>query len=158
MGPDEALFREHLASDAYVIGEARGKWQLVGGPDVIVWPNPVFCVQANRRFVPSGKLYLRLDLLHYPQHAPTGCPWNIEANARLDSGQWPKGGGNVSRVFNPAWNPSALYAPCDRVAMGGHDAWQQRFPNWWWKPTFTFIRYLQFVHITLNPNEAEPAT
>lgn len=157
MGPDEALFREHLEADSFQVGLAREKWGLEGGPEKIIWPAPIFWVQSHKRFVTAGRLYLQLNLSNYPQQAPTGCPWNIDNNGRLDNSQWPKGGGNVSRVFNPGWNASALYAPCDRIAMNGHDAaWKDKLSAWWWTPTFTFVRYLEFVHITLNPYELEP--
>ncbi len=65
---------------------------------------------------------------------------------------WPKGPGNISAVFNPNWNGGiALYAPCDRAAMAGHDAWKVKFPGWWWQSDFTIVKYLEFVHKCVNP-------
>jgi len=63
----------------------------------------------------------------------------------------PKGLGNVTKVFNPEWNNGvALYAPCDRMAMPGHESWKPQFPNVWWQPGFTIVVYLDFVHSCLN--------
>ena len=158
MGPDETLFREHLESVAFSAGVVRGKWRLHGGPEGITWPNPIFWIRSAKKFSSSGGVFLRFDLQHYPQ-APTSCPWNVEANLRLDYHQWPKGGGNVSRVFKPSWNGSALYAPCDRIAMVKHDVCASTHSAWWWKSNFTFVRYLEFVHNCLNPiGNEEPST
>jgi hypothetical protein len=151
MGPDETLFRDHLESDAFLAGAARGKWRLHGGPEDIVWPNPIFWIQSARKFSPGEGVFLRFDLQNYPQQAPTSCPWNAQSNTRLDHKEWPKGGGNVSRVFNSGWNGSALYAPCDRIAMVRHETWATIHFAWWWKSSFTFVRYLEFVHNCLNP-------
>src|SRR5579862_4288779 len=99
MGPDESLFREHLESDGFLAGVARGQWRLHGGPEDILWPNPIFWVRSAKTFTPCSGVLLRFDLQKYPQQAPTACPWNVETNSRLDNNDWPKGGGNVSRVF-----------------------------------------------------------
>jgi hypothetical protein len=155
MDPDETIFREHLGSDTFLAGVARRMWKLCGGLEGINWPHPIFSVQAMKEFIPSGGVFLRFDLRNYPQQAPTACPWNVETNSPLDPPFWPKGPGNVSRVFNPNWNRSALYAPCDRVAMINHEHWVGTHAAWWWKCTFSFVRYLEFVHICLNPCGSE---
>jgi hypothetical protein len=155
MGPDEIIFRQHLGADAFLTGEARGRWRLCGEVDAIVWPNAVFWIRARTKFVGTGGVNLRLDLHNYPQSAPTGCPWNVDTNSLLEPSLWPKGGGNVSKVFNPNWNRTALYAPCDRAAMINHQGWSVTHPGWWWTPSFTFVRYLEFVHICLNPASNE---
>jgi len=158
MSPDEALFREHLESSIFLAGVRRGRWKLQGEPKSIIWPHPIFWIEAAKRFISNGGLFLHFDLQGYPQ-APTACPWNIETAAPLEPSLWPRGMGNVSRVFNPNWNRSALYAPCDRMAMVNHEAWKTKHSAWWWNSKFTFVRYLEFVHLCLNPygNEREDA-
>ncbi len=75
-------------------------------------------------------------------------------NSGLDYARWPKGPGNVSSVFNPNWpqlnSATALYAPCDRAAMPGHEGWKEQFPCVWWQPEFTIVVYLEFIHSILN--------
>jgi hypothetical protein len=151
MAPDESIFREHLHSDAFLAGVARGKWRLEHGQEGITWPHPIFQIQARQKVTGGRDLLLRFDLQNYPQQAPTSCPWNLESNSPLDPALWPIGPGNVSRVFNPNWNRSALYAPCDRLAMVNHESWSGTHSAWWWNPTFSFVRYLEFVFICLNP-------
>jgi hypothetical protein len=155
MGPDETLFGEHLQADSFLAGVARGNWKLHGRPEDIIWPNPIFWIQSQKRFAASGGVFLRFDLQQYPQQAPTSCPWSVEANSCLEHNRWPKGGGNVSRVFNPGWNGAALYAPCDRIAMVDHKAWANMHSAWWWRSSFTFVRYLEFVHNCLNPGGSD---
>jgi hypothetical protein len=149
MNPDESILNSHLDAAPFQSGKDAGKWGLY---DKTGWPNPIFWVQADPRFLPAGRIYLRFNLQQYPQCAPTACPWDTEKNSRLESPQWPRGSGNISTVFNPNWNPNALYAPCDRIAMQGHEAWIQKHPQWWWQSSFTIVRYLEFVHQCLNPN------
>src|SRR5882724_11972204 len=156
MGPDEAMFRQHLEDDAFLAGVARGKWKLHGGVEAIAWPNLVFWMRSSERYTPDKGVFLQFDLQNYPQQAPTSCPWDAEKNVRLDPGRWPKGPGNVSRVFKPGWNgAAALYAPCDRLAMPQHEGWIIQHPRWWWKSSFTFLRYLEFVYECLNPCNVE---
>ena len=115
---------------------------------------PDTLVRSDKRIQPNGRIYLRFNIDNYPQLAPTGCPWEIDTNAKLAPALWPKGGA-ISTVFNPSWNDHALYAPCDRLAMQGHEAWRTLSPQWWWQPTFTIIKYLEFVHVCLNPADHE---
>jgi hypothetical protein len=149
MSPDEAIFRDHLTGAPFQSGADAGKWALQGQ---IAWPTAVFWIQSATRFVAAGRVLLKFDLQNYPQLAPTASPWDDEKHDLLNPEVWPKGPGNVSAVFNPRWNPRALYAPCDRVAMQGHEAWMTKFPQWWWNSSFTFVHYLEFVHRCLNPD------
>ena len=72
---------------------------------------------------------------------------------RLESSLWPKGRNFVSNTFNPGWNPNALYTPCDRAAMAGHDGWKTQFPELWWQPHFKITVYLHFLHRLLNSKD-----
>lgn len=156
-GPDECLFKLHMGQAPFQLGSAFGKWGLAEPDRQPQWPHVIVWVASHRRFMGEGRIYLRLALDGYPQLAPTGRPWDIDSGQALAAGKWPKGEVNVSKVFKPSWNATALYAPCDRVAMNGHEPWQQQFPHWWWRPEFTFVRYLEFVHDCLNCIHEEAA-
>ena len=149
--PDESLFRQHLEEPTFLLGAALAKWGLHEPIEKCVWPHAVIWVTSHRSLMAQGRVYLRFTLDGYPQQAPTGCPWDAGGNSALAPSHWPRGEVNVSRVFKPSWNATALYAPCDRVAMNGHGPWQQQFPRWWWQSDFTIVRYLEFVHECLNP-------
>jgi hypothetical protein len=140
-----------LEEVSFISGVDRGKWELVGGVEAIKWPFSILWVQAVARLMSDSRIFLRFNLENYPKSAPTACPWDIIQNCKLQNGSWPRGPYNVSTVFNPGWNNGmALYAPCDRVAMQGHDGWQHQFPQWWWRSDFTIVKYLEFVHQCLN--------
>ena len=154
MKPNESLFKNHLESAPFLAGCDSGKWGLHGSLEAIDIAFPILWVRADKRVLPGGKLYLRYTIDNYPQLAPSGCPWDISANAKLAPALWPKGG-TISTIFNPSWNDHALYAPCDRLAMQGHEAWRTLAPQWWWQPTSTIVKYLEFVHVCLNPADHE---
>jgi hypothetical protein len=151
VSPDEAIFRAHLNGAPFQSGVDAGRWAPHADPPAIVWPHPFFWVQADEDLIAAGRVFLRFTVDGYPQNAPTACPWDVEKHCRLDPSAWPKGPGNVTKVFNPGWNNGiALYAPCDRLAMPGHESWKMQFPNTWWEPAFTIAVYLEFVHSCLN--------
>jgi hypothetical protein len=154
MKPNESLFKTHLESPIFLSGRDSGRWGLYGSMESIDLAAPVLWVRADKRFAPDQRIFLRFDIQNYPQLAPTGCPWDVRLNAKLAPALWPRGG-HVSTVFNPAWNDHALYAPCDRLAMQGHDVWKSVSAQWWWQPTFTVVKYLEFVHVCLNPADHE---
>ena len=149
--PDISLFKKHLEEAPFLAGADDGRWGLVAGEELKEWPLCKLWIRCDSRFQPSGSVVLRFRVDNYPASAPTAQPWNEPANAPLGVAEWPKGPGNVSKVFNPGWNATALYAPCDRTAMVGHDAWKQAFPQWWWTPEHTIVHYLTFVFRILNP-------
>ncbi len=152
MSPDEAIFRAHFASPAFQDGLDRGRWGLYESSET--WPHVILWVPADQAVLAAGRLYLRFDLERYPQQAPTACPWDIEHNTALPRDKWPKHSGSqpnpITQVFGSSWSPVALYAPCDRVAMRGHDVWAQQHPDLWWQPRFSLVVYLDFVHGILN--------
>jgi hypothetical protein len=150
MKPDESLFKAHLGEAPFLSGEDNGKWGLVDGS--LLWPMATIWVEANKKIVPFGKTFLRFNLDGYPVAAPTSFPWDEEKNAKLENHLYPKVPGAFKLVFRIDWqNGDALYAPCDRIAIPGHDPWKTQFPRWWWQPTFTISNYLEFVHTVLNP-------
>lgn len=154
MKPNETLLMAHLGSAPFLAGVDSGKWGLHGTPETVNLSFPVIWVRGDKRFVPEGRVHLRFDTADYSQQAPTACPWDVKENRQLAPVLWPRGDG-VSVVFNPAWNAGALYAPCDRVAMQGHDTWRGLCPQWWWQSSFTIVRYLEFVYACLNPADHE---
>jgi len=148
MKPDESLFKTHLEEAPFQSGCDAGKWGLLGE---IVWPNATIWVRADEQLLPSGKVHLKFTLDGYPANAPTASPWDVERNEKAGNGLRPKITGKYAKVFRSDWMAgAALYAPCDRIAMPGHETWQKQFPAWWWQPHFTIRKYLEFVHICLN--------
>jgi hypothetical protein len=159
MKPDECLFKAHLGEAPFQSGADAGKWGLHDEVAQIVWPHPILWVDGAKTIVPAGRVYLRFTADGYSALAPTACPWSAEKNARLENGLWPKIPGKFAKVFRLDWNNgTALYAPCDRVAMSDHQQWKHQFPSWWWQPHFTIVKYLRIVHQCLNPlhHENEP--
>lgn len=151
-GPDQCLFKLHLEGAPFLAGVDAGQWGLVADDELSRWPYVRIWVRCAPRFAAADKVVLRVQADGYSALAPTSRPWDIEANAPLKAELWPKGPGNVSAVFNHGWNGGvALYAPCDRLAMPGHEPWQQKFPQWWWTPKHTIVEYLTFVFRCLNP-------
>ena len=116
--PDQRTFQADVAKAAFRLGVVEGRWRIVK----IEWPNAFVGVVAKdaREFV------LRLNCSGYPQLPPTGGPWDIERDQVLAFGDWPQGkGGRVSAVFRTDWKDgTALYLPCDRESIKGHDGWR----------------------------------
>ncbi len=151
MSPDLLQFNQHISEAGFQTGIDNLIWGIVDdNSERPTWPIVVIWVQAAPKANHPDKYYFRFELSGYPAQAPTACPWSIEQNSRLPNEQWPKGINFVSGTFNPGWNLNALYAPCDRLAMAGHEGWQIQFPELWWQPTFKIQVYLHFLHRLLN--------
>lgn len=151
MNPEEAVFRSHVMEAPFQAGLDREQWGFHGSLDDIIWPHVTLWIQADATVMPSRRVHLLFDLQGYSQTAPTARPWDVEKNAFLEHASWPKGSGNVAKIFNPGWNGgTALYAPCDRMAMKNHDQWKAEFPGVWWERNFTIVHYLRFIHACLN--------
>lgn len=147
--PDERVFRAHVSGGAFLRGAVRGRWRLVS----ISWPYALITVSAAPREHGVSELLLRFDLSNYPNATPTAAPWDAERNALLDPGRWPTGHSRVASAFNPGWNPQALYLPCDRLAIAGHDPWRTQHPSMIWSPTGDITQYLRIVHELLNSSD-----
>lgn len=152
-GPDELLFIRHLNGGSFMAGVDRGDWGVVDPTGVSTWPIVFLWISAASKNGCPDRYSFRFDLAGYPAKAPTAQPWDEKLGMPLPATQWPKGKGNVQCVFNPGWNASALYAPCDRRAMDGHDAWREVHPTLWWKPEFTIVKYVSFVHKLLHSED-----
>lgn len=143
MRPDEAALNADLISGCYLAGEAKRRWQLLSNE----WPCVFISITAR-----DGKGFvLRIDCIGYPQNAPTARLWNMEINAPLEVSHWPKGGARITAVFNPKWKSgTALYLPCDRLAIEGHNKWPHEYPSKIWNPEQGIILYLRIVHELLQ--------
>lgn len=63
----------------------------------------------------------------------------------------------MSQVFNPSWvNREAIYLPCDRRAIQGHDHWRREHPQLIWRPDIGIVQYLSAVWEVLQSRELEP--
>jgi hypothetical protein len=148
--PDERAFRADVAKAAFRLGQAEGRWLLVD----VTWPFALISVTAK-----DGVAYLlRFNCMGYPQAPPTAGPWDLDRNAILAFDQWPKsGGGRVGAVFNSGWKMgTALYLPCDRESVAGHDNWRTEMPSKIWRPSEGIIQYLELVHELLHCRDYSP--
>src|SRR6266571_1311956 len=130
--PDERAFRRHLEGARFQAGIDRGDWRLL--KDDWTWPNPIIAVAAARRSGSPIEVALRFTVDGYATLAPTAAPWDAEKDQPLAHEFWPTGG-RVSQAFNPGWNTSAIYIPCDRLAIMGHGPWLEQHKPYLWDPS-----------------------
>ena len=147
--PDERTFRQHLAGGAFLRGSARGRWRLVK----IAWPHAVIAVSAAPRAGSPSEYGFRFELTNYPQVPPTAQSWDLEHDRPLEPGRWPTGRSRLAGAFNPGWNAQALYLPCDRLAIQGHDAWVTQHPSMIWRPSGDITQYLSVLHELLTSGD-----
>lgn len=148
-GADERAFREHVERPDFQLGEARGQWRSLR----IHWPTADIAVRA-RDGTEWGFKFL-LD--GYPARLPNARPCDLTNGAPLPPAQWPTGTGRFAAVFNAGWNAAALYLPCDRLALPGHDNWRVELPELLWPPARGIIHYLEILHDLLNSYAHHPA-
>lgn len=150
IGPDQRAFEADVAKAAFRLGEVGERWRLIE----VVWPYAFIGLIAK-----DGREYvLRLNCASYPQIAPTGGPWDMKDNQVLAFDLWPRGqGGRVSAVFRTDWkNGTALYLPCDRESLVGHDNWRREMPSKIWRPADGIVQYLELVHELLHSRDYTP--
>jgi hypothetical protein len=144
MAPDERAFQADITKPNFRLAQLEGRWRLID----VTWPNAWIGIRAKdgREFV------LRFNPQGYPQTPVTACPWDLDQKAILAFALWPKSkGGRVAAVFNHGWKAgTALYLPCDREAIVGHDHWRTDMPSKIWKPDEGIVQYLELVHELLN--------
>ena len=149
-GPDQRAFEADVAKAPFRLGLVEGRWRIVR----TAWPYAVVAVSAKdaREFV------LRLNCSGYPQSPPTGGPWDIGRDQVLAFAEWPVGkGGRVSAVFRTDWKRgTALYMPCDRESIKGHDGWRQQMPSKVWRPSDGIVQYLEQVYELLHCRDYAP--
>lgn len=150
MGPDEAAFRADVAKATFVLGQAEGRWVLLQ----ITWPAALISVRAK-----DGRYFcMRFEVSGYPQTPPTGRLWDAKSDAPLAFNKWPNhNGGRLAAVFRKDWKGgSALYLPCDRESIAGHDNWRVEMPSKIWSPSVGITHYLELVHELLNCRDYSP--
>lgn len=148
MNPELQALDAHLAHGRFKAGASRGRWRLV----TLVWPH-AFIEVFDRRGRPTC---IRFDCSGYPARPPQGTPWDPSAQQQLPGNLWPRGG-RVSQVFNPGWKGgTALYIPCDRESIVGHDNWYAELPHLIWNPARGLVQYVEAIHEVLQSNELQP--
>ena len=147
IGPDQRAFEADVAKAEFLLGKREGRWRLVCAE----WPFVFIGIFAKDR----REYVLRMNCAGYPHTAPTAGPWNLSTNTCLEFHLWPQGkGGRVSAVFRTDWkNGSALYLPCDRESVVGHENWFHEMPSKIWRPNEGIIQYLEIVHELLHSRD-----
>lgn len=150
MAPDETALRADVAKAAFRVAEAEGRWRL--GP--ITWPFVEVGVTARD----GREIVLRFRCDGFPHAPPTAQPWDPQRAQPLVHGLWPRShGGRLGAVFRPDWKGgSALYLPCDRQSIVGHDEWRSQMPSKIWRPAAGLTQYLELVHELLNSHDYAP--
>jgi hypothetical protein len=147
--PDEAELKRFLEGARFLQGQDRQRWRLLGP----AWPHATIAVSAAERANAPSEYSFRFECSNYPQSAPTACPWDSDADTPLPRQRWPGGIERVARAFNPDWNAQALYLPCDRLAMAGHDPWLNDSPAWCWNPSRDLALYLGVLDELLDSRD-----
>jgi hypothetical protein len=148
--PDERAFRADVEMAPFLLGAAEGRWRLIA----IVWPHVMMGVTAK-----DGSEYVfRFSALGFPENPPTATLWDVGRNAQLATSSWPQShGGRLGAVFRTDWKGgSALYLPCDREAIAGHDNWRTAMPSKIWSPSIGIVQYLELVHELLHSRDYVP--
>lgn len=148
--PDERALRADIQRPAFRLAVAEGRWRVID----ITWPFLLVGITAAE----GREFTLRLECRGYPQTPPTGGPWDPRTNRVPPAQQWPQSkGGRVATVFKPGWkNGTALYLPCDRQSIEGHDNWRNEMPSKIWRPAAGIVQYLELVHELLNCSDYSP--
>ena len=146
MAPDEKALQADLESGRFLAGETRRRWRLIS----LQWPMVQIAVVARD----EHEYVLRFDCSGYPQNPPTARLWDSVRNVPLEVALWPKGGGRIAAVFRSDWKGGvALYLPCDRTAIEGHDGWRTEHPSKIWNPSRGITQYLEIVHELLQSRD-----
>lgn len=141
-GADERAFRSHVERPDFQIRVIKGHWRLLR----IVWPHADIAIMARD----ETEWGFRFLLDGYPAQLPNARPCDIATGDPLAGSLWPRGSGRLAAVFNPNWNVGALYVPCDRLALPGHDQWITQMPELLWPPARGIIHYLEIIHDLLS--------
>ncbi|MHB1926164.1 MAG: DUF7665 family protein [Leptospirillum sp.] len=135
-----------LESGRFLAGVVRNRWRLIS----VNWPAVLISVVAR-----DGHEYvLKFDCSNYPQTPPTARLWDAGKDSPLELALWPKGGGRIGSVFRNDWKSgTALYLPCDRTAIEGHNNWRTEHPSKIWNPSSGIPQYLEIVHELLQSKD-----
>jgi len=151
VSPEERTGRLHLGSGQFLAGVAAGRWRLIS----LTWPKTLIAISAAERPRSPREFFIRFDLTGYPQTAPTGGLWDVEADASLAPELRPKGprAAQLFRTDGWAGGATAMYAPWDRIALGSHTDWATKYPLQAWKPTRELSFALSQIHEVLNASD-----
>jgi hypothetical protein len=150
----EQAFLADTRKAKFELGFDKRRWRLIEG--AAEWPAVCIAVSAAPRPNAPDEYAFRFDLSGYPELAPTARLWDTQKGAPLIREKWPGGKGRVIVAFNPDWNAgTAVYLPCDRVALVGHDAWRQQHPHLLWSPNGDITQFLWILYDLLNSSEYE---
>ena len=143
--PDERAFQADLERAPFRLGVAEGRWSFVSAAGTIA----IIAVTAK-----DGRAYeLRFDIGGYPQQPPTARLWDSVTSMPLPGAKWPRScqSGRLGAVFRHDWKSgTALYLPCDRESLAGHDNWRTEMPSKIWRPSVGIVHYLELVHELLQ--------
>ena len=79
---------------------------------------------------------------------------SARTNSKLSFDKWPQGGERLQLAFKPGWKSGdALYIPCDRESIVGHDCWFAQYPQLIWNPAKGISHYLEVVHELLQSRD-----
>jgi hypothetical protein len=153
LDPGELAFLVDTKKAKFQTGLDKQRWRIVEG--AAEWPAVYIAIRAAARQNAPGEYVFRFDLSGYPAQAPTARLWDAQSGTALEATKWPGGKGRVTAAFNPNWNATAVYLPCDRVALVGHDAWKQQHPHLLWSPNGDITQFLWILYDLLNSSEYE---
>lgn len=145
LASDHAALLEHLEAAPFLMGEMNGRWRLRD----VAWPLVFVDVKAKD----SRAYTLRLQCDGYPG-MPTGAFWDPMTGQWLAAARWPRTGPRFGSALRTDWqNGTALYIPCDRTSIAGHEAWLHLHPAWVWSTSVGIARYLEVVWTMLNGDD-----
>lgn len=143
---DHAALLAYFETASYLLGEDGGRWEMRS----VDWPTVYVDVWAR-----DGKQFtLRLTCDDYPAQPPTGTFWDYQQLTPLPPARWPRAGAHRGQALRSDWQGgAALYIPCDRQSINGHDQWPRLYPAWLWDSSVGLTRYLNVVSELLNGDD-----
>lgn len=147
MAPDERAFRAHVSAGRFSVGVDASEWRLVGE---ITWPHAVVAITAAPRMGAPEEYAFRFELSGYPNTPATAAVWNATENRLATETERPKVTYSPSPFRSDWLNGTALYIPCDRLALPGHTHWLVDHSGDLWEPAKGISKYLTYVRARLN--------
>lgn len=152
----QRLLEADLARPEFLIGMAKGNWELAAPVNEATWPAVFTWVRAAPRAKGPARFLVRWDVSGYGEQRSTGAFWDETKQAYLEPGAWPKGlpGSVVEGVFKVAgWAApgKGFYHPFDRQAWAGHEAkWEKENPQYLWTKDNVLTDFIALLHRWLN--------
>lgn len=142
--PDERALENDLQKPGFRLGTFEGKWRIGN----FAWPFVFIGIRA----CDGLEYFLRFNCSDYPNSPPTARLWNFGDNSPLSTDRWPSSsGGRLNAIFRADWkNGAALYLPCDRESIVGHENWRSEMPSKIWRPAEGIVQYLEIVYELLH--------